>query len=318
MKVYTIAILALFLVIFSVSVSAETYTLKDLNTNEKITDVISYVKIGEKSLVFPEAENIDLDLGEYDIVEIVADNPSTPGIDYYASFTLTDISGNVIYLTPTATLKGLVKDTLDNVVSGAELKCECNEIKVCPAKTDKFGSFNMNIIGVGHCKIFANYGSAMGYVSLDLEKGDLKDVEIKLDKTILKKLPSRGSLTSFGIVVIMIFAVLIFFTQYKLKKKTPKEKLVKKAEKKEEMKEEKVSRRSDDIMQTLGKKEKEIVSFLMSNNNQSYQAKIRHSLGMPRTSLARLLESLQRKRVITIQKEGKAIQIKLTSWFLGK
>lgn len=316
MKLHMTVLIALLLIIFTVPVSAESFVLKDLNTNEAITDVIVYANIGNKSAVFPEAEYLDLEIDAEDIVELIADNPSTPGIDYYSSFTLADISEGVIYLNPAATLKGIVKDTLDNVMSDAELKCECSEISSrCPASTDQFGSFNMNIIGTGHCKIYANYKDAVGFVSLDLGKGDLKDVEIKLDKTILKDIPKRSSFILYAALAIVIFALVIFFTQFRFRKRSKRKET---KEKKEAKEEKKVSKRSQDIMQTLNKKEKEIVEFLMSNDNKSYQAKIRHTLGIPRTSLSRLLESLQRKKVVDIQKEGKAVRIKLTDWFMDK
>jgi uncharacterized membrane protein len=182
----------------------------------------------------------------------------------------------------------------------------------------------MNIIGTGHCKIYANYKDAVGFVSLDLNKGDLKDVEIKLDKTILKDIPERSSFILYAVIIIVAFALVFFFMQFKFKTKPKKEKKEitreAKAEAKEakETKERKPNKRSEDIMHTLNKSEKEIVEFLMSNDNQSYQAKIRHGLGIPRTTLARLLESLQRKKIIDIQKDGKAVRIRLTDWFLEK
>ncbi|MBW3011496.1 hypothetical protein KY326_04730, partial [Candidatus Woesearchaeota archaeon] len=185
----------------------------------------------------------------------------------------------------------------------------------CPVKTDHFGSFNRNVIGTGHCKIYANYKDAVGFVSLNLDKGELKDVEIKLDKTILHDIPERSSFIFYAVLIIVAFGLVFFFMNFRMRK--PKKKEVK-PEAKEVKEEKRTNKRSDDIMQTLNKSEKEVVEFLMSNQDKSYQAKIRHSLSIPRTTLARLLDSLQRKKIISIQKEGKAVRIKLTDWFLGK
>jgi DNA-binding MarR family transcriptional regulator len=315
MKLYLIAIIGVILVLCSVSVIAEEIGLKDLSTNEDITDAICYVKIDAgTTAVFPDCGSIDVELEEGDTsIEIIADNPSTPGIDYLSCVDVSDLS-NVVYMPQTATLKGIVKDKLDNVVKKAALKFDC--ARTClglPIDTDEFGSFSVTVIGTGHCKVYANYKDAMGYVSLDLEKGDLQDIEIELDKTVLD-IPEKNSYLWFAGIAIVVFILLVLLFKFRPKKRSKRQK-VQPEEKKEEKRN---SNRSNDILHTLNKKEKQIVEFLMSNNNQTHQSKIRHELSIPRTSLARLVESLQRKKIVSVQKEGKAVRIRLTEWFLGK
>ncbi|MBD3259161.1 hypothetical protein GF371_00860 [Candidatus Woesearchaeota archaeon] len=323
MKLYLMALICVFLVICSGSVIADSMelTVKDLNTNELISDAVCYVHVADKTTaVFPDCESVEFEYEEGDRdVEVIADNPATPGIDYFACFDLITMD-NIVYLPPTATLKGIVKDKLDNVVKNADLKFECSRACIdFPSMTDKFGSFSVNALGTGHCKIYANYKDAMGFVSLDLEKGDLKDIEIELDKTVLEIKEPKGSIYEWPIIIaiILVVAGMLFMKYRPRKKKATKSAEVKKEARREE-RAEKRSKRSEDIIQTLNKKEKQVVEFLMANNNQIHQAKIRHGLGIPRTSLARLVESLQRKKIVSVQKEGKAVRIKLTEWFLGK
>jgi uncharacterized membrane protein len=71
-------------------------------------------------------------------------------------------------------------------------------------------------------------------------------------------------------------------------------------------------------MPTLNAKEKEIVSFLELNKGKALQSQIRHHTGIPRTSLARIIKGLEDKNILQVRKEGKAVKIKLTDWFLGK
>ncbi|MBW3018010.1 hypothetical protein KY325_02530 [Candidatus Woesearchaeota archaeon] len=312
MKLYLIALIFVLLLICSVCVVAESMelTVKDLNTNDAISDAVCYVHVADKTTaVFPDCESVEFEYEEEDVtIEVIADNPKTPGIDYFGCSDLLAID-DVVYLTPTATIKGLVKDTLDNVVKNADLKFECS--KACidfPDLTDKFGSFSVNALGTGHCKIYANYKDAMGFVSLDLAKGDLKDVEIKLDKTVLD-IPEKSSYMWFAVIAVAVFIAVVLLFKYRPRQRRTKQKEGKEKKKDKEVREERTeektsSKRSEDIMHTLNKKEKQIVEFLLSNNNQTHQAKIRHELSIPRTSLSRLIESLQQKKIISVQKEG--------------
>jgi uncharacterized membrane protein len=68
----------------------------------------------------------------------------------------------------------------------------------------------------------------------------------------------------------------------------------------------------------LNEKEKKIVNYLLENDNKGVQSCIRHETGIPRTSLSRCLKSLEIKKIIEVEKIGKAVKIKLTDWFLGK
>ncbi len=76
--------------------------------------------------------------------------------------------------------------------------------------------------------------------------------------------------------------------------------------------------RAQDILKTLNENEQKAARFLLENNHQSTQARIRNSIGMPKTSLARVLHMLEKKRVVEIERIGKLKKVRLTSWFLGK
>ena len=74
--------------------------------------------------------------------------------------------------------------------------------------------------------------------------------------------------------------------------------------------------RADDILKTLSENEKSVVKFLLENNAFGTQARIKNSIGMPKTSLSRILRMLERKRVVEIERIGKLKKVKLTSWFM--
>ncbi|MBW2983510.1 hypothetical protein KY361_00160 [Candidatus Woesearchaeota archaeon] len=317
--------------------------LKDITTDEAVDEVVVFVEfdgqIHSQYIVSGDIVKLSLDDGIYEAVFKV-DEPSTPGKDYYGRTSL-DIGDGLIqgiFLFPAGSVRGLVKDKLDNVVGGAELKFDCGfDIEVeLPAVADKFGSFSIDYIPTGSCKVFATYKGAIGVKEVTVEKGVVKDVEINLDKSIY--VPQKN----YGIYFAVIFVLIIIFIIFKFRKKLLL--IIKKIEKKEEKKEAKEekkevkeipetkvsekeeekkeeikpSKRAEDIMATLNPKEKKVTGFLLENNNESYQAKVRYATGIPRTTLARVLISLEGKKIVKIEKVGKAVKIKLTDWFLGK
>lgn len=81
---------------------------------------------------------------------------------------------------------------------------------------------------------------------------------------------------------------------------------------------EELNPRARDIMKTLNEKEQKVVAFILENNNKSTQASIRNGTGIPKTTLVRIFQSLEAKKVIKIEVIGKLKKIEFTDWFLGK
>jgi regulatory protein YycI of two-component signal transduction system YycFG len=317
-------LLILQIVLLSSSVSAQNnrtnvlLTLKDFNTNEDINNVAVYINLDEEDVdqYVSDILKLKLDDGRYKAV-IRVDDLSTPGNDYFKKTELA-VENNLIqavFLYPVGTVKGIVKDKLDNIVGNAELKFECSpnpEIDF-PSKTDKFGGFYANFVPVGRCRIFAGYKDAIGFEEINVSRGSLEDIEINLDKSIL--VAKRNIFIDIFAVLAIVLAI-IFLAVY-LKKKPAR------ISEKKEVKKEGISKRSRDIMQTLNEKEKKIINYLIEHEYKGkkhvgIQSVIRRETGIPRTSLARIIKSLQIKKIIEVEKIGKAIKIKLTDWFIGK
>lgn len=301
------------LLILSSFVSAHDIILTLRDTNNDYLDramitVESQDSVINKFLEAKEDLKLTLETGAYELI-IKADDITTPGKDYIRKLNL-DVSDSIakqIYLYKTASLRGVVKDKLDNIIPNAELRFECSQnigIEL-PTKTSAIGSFHIEYFPAGQCKIYANYRKIIGTKDITLERGALKDIEIKLEESIAK--PSNILLyIQITIIIITALAISIYITK---RKKEPKVA--------HEIKHEPI-KRAEDITQTLNNKEKEVVSFLQMNNNKSTQATIRHNTGIPRTSLARVLHSLESKNIAKVRKEGKLVKITLTDWFLGK
>ncbi|MBN2111618.1 hypothetical protein JW707_00815 [Candidatus Woesearchaeota archaeon] len=292
--------------------------LKNINTNEVIDNVVVYVESGKETLSqhvgLNESLNLEMDEGIHTIT-LKIDTPSTSGKDFFKKQSI-DVEGALkdeVFLFPVGSLRGMVKDVFDNVVGSADLRFECtNEIGAdMPEKTNKYGSFSVDYMPSGSCKIFANYGDAVGFTEVNVVQGNITDIEILLDRTILKI--SKSDYGIQGAVVLLFLIVVILLAVRYRKKKKPKKEIHKIIVHKHETKHD----RAKDILSTLNRKEKGIVEYLMGKGEVN-QSKIRHNTGIPRTSLSRILVSLEHKKVIHIKKVGKLVKVKLTDWFLGK
>jgi len=302
-------------------------TLRNVNTNEIVDDVVVYLDLNEEELIryveSGQSLEMSLDDGVYDLV-LQVDNPSTSGKDYFKKQTITVANGLVsdVYLFPASSLRGYVKDVFDNVVGNAVLKFECTDnIGVeFPLKTDNFGSFSVDYMPSCSCKISANFGEAVGFADVYVPQGNITDVEILLDRTILA-IPESSSTVENFVFLLFIIAVVLLIIRYKkriLDRVKPRHEIrhhsvVHKEKNVHEVK----SSRPDDIKTTLNKKEKDVVEFL-TGKDEVNQSSVRHNLGIPRTSLSRVLASLEHKKIIHVKKVGKVVKIKLTNWFLGK
>lgn len=298
------AILLLMILLIAASAQAVELNFKDSETGTTIADKIISIDIhGKESTKQIDSQGkIDIQITEGQTVELTVDDPETQGKDYYGKIIYD--GENEILLFPIASLRGIVKDSLDNIVSYADIKVACKPLPKIkhPSNADKFGTFS-TITPTGKCKVYASYEDALGFEEIILEQGELRDVEIKLDKTIVS-FPAK---TYAGWIVAVVLAIIVFIViaYFVTRRKTSKLK----ADKKE---------RSEDILPTLGKKEKEIVTYLQFNKGRALQAQIRHNTGIPRTTLARIIKGLEDKNILQVRKEGKAVKIRLTDWFLGK
>ncbi len=299
-------VLLLVILLAAATAQAAELSIKDSETGTPIADKIISININEQEFIkqTDSSGKINLKIEPGQKAEFTIDAVETSGKDYYSSM-LYDNETEIL-LFPIASLRGIVKDSLDNIVSYADLKFACKPLPKIkhPSNADKFGTFS-TITPTGKCKIYASYEDAIGFEEITIEQGELRDVEIKLDKTIVSFPAEKYTGWIIGLIAgLVVFATIAYFV---LRKKEPKQK----AEKKE-------STKSKDILPTLNKKEKEIVSFLEMNKSKALQAQIRHHTGIPRTSLARIIKGLEDKNILQVRKEGKAVKIRLTDWFLGK
>ena len=252
--------------------------------------------------------------------EVFLDNPETPNNDYYGVFTINNLDKQVIVY-PVGKVQGEVVDSKSNLIPYSKLSFACNSpITVeFPERTNEVGIFTVKNVPLGECMMFSSDGQSVGKQTFLIEKGKTTNAILVLNQGLQKK--SNFGLFYFLIIVFLI-GIVIFFT---LKKKfgnkkdkshLKKDETVDKKETKSEVIEDKLSKKTKALIETFSAKEKKVVHFLLENDNKSSQAKIRHATKIPRTSLTRVLKSLEGKKILMIEKQGKHVDVALSSFFL--
>ena len=331
-RLLLITLLTFILFISSAYAVDYTFEFQSIETLEPVCSCVAYFNPGTEvyNKYVPEDESITLSLTEEpELIEITVDLMDTEGFDYYnviyaSTLTTEQDQVNLILLNPSSSLRGVVKDSLDNIVSNAKLKFECanlNPTTYVPETTDEFGSFFIESMPTGECKVHATSSNSVGSTTVNLQQGDLQDIEIKLDNSVVLEDNSNNTIFLILFLLLLLIAIITSYMFYKSKKlskqiqetKKDQEQLSKQATKTLP----KQSKRLDSIIKTLNQKESSIIILLKEREaNTELQSKIRHELGIPRTTLSRLLQSLEKKKIITLSKQGKIVKIKLTDWIL--
>lgn len=282
--------------------------LFDSLSDQKITNVHARVSIiNENNEKFDTMKYVEdfLELrippGMYHF-DIFVDDISTEGKDYiYSSdFRFSASRAERIFLIPAGSLRGTVyrKDT---AIPGADVIIYCSTTPK-HITTDFSGSFSQDWLTAGSCRVSASSDDLRGEVSAVIRKGELVDSIIMIDEPLsYKKKNSYLLFIPIALFVAFLFLFFLFKTLSKAKNTSQSE-----------------NPRQEDILKTLNDRERNIVNFLLTNNNKSTQATIKNELGIPKTTLIRIFNSLQAKNIIHIEKVGKMKKITITNWFLNK
>jgi len=206
----------------------------------------------------------------------------------------------MLILFSVGSIHGSVLDKFENVVPFAELDFVCSSGlgDTAPNITNRFGSFVYDYAPSGVCTIHTRYEDAVGFGEMIVESGQINQIKITLDTSIIDY-PKEEDSSIFGIgVVILIGLALVIILLRKPKRKK------------------RSASRKDDIMKTLNHKEINVVKYLTEKYKFVSQNELAREVGIPKTSLIRVIDSLKDKNIIEIESIGKFKKIKLTKWFL--
>ncbi len=277
-----------------------TVTLLD-QSGQPLTDVIAHITTGgEQRVVLALDGNIILDgtLVQSPFT-IHLEDPNTEGMDYFYSGKLDNTQTAALPFIAIAPIRGSVQDDLANLVRGAQLEFDCDKPTTLafPEKTDKYGSFTA-YVPTGRCVIAATNGDVLGTVTVTSVRGEPQETMIVLNQPLSAQ---ERSLYIFGLLILVGLILYFMGTRTKKRKRTVVQKP-------------KESRELKTILKTLGDKERAIVDYVIEQNNVTTSSKVRHALGIPKTTLTRILDKLEAKRVLEITREGKLKRLQLAEW----
>ena len=286
---------------------------------------------------------------------IEVDYPETQGSDYALSLDMNVLGNRNISLQmyETASAQITVKDKEGRLVPNAQITLNCVRAPVLAtgrlpedalfALTGNEGAVLMSHVPTGTCYLSASKGNFASTITLNSTRGELLEETIVLNDEIT----GDSILQYIAIFAIAIAVTYLIFKKYK-KTAKPKEieekekiqektneKPVKKAKKLSAKKKNKIQTKNmakpkemiveekpkypkklEDIMKTLPEREMKIVELVWENKGQIKQSKIRHTLLLPKSSLSRMLRSLERRNVITLQPFGNSQVVKIQDWLL--
>ncbi len=248
----------------------------------------------------------------------------TDGNDYFGvgEIAVSKDNNYTIFMMPVGSIAGRVYWE-EKTVYGAKIALKCatsfyDMEEIYPSTySDGHGSFTLNNVPTKNCEIFAQSNGMVGSTKVQLQRGELVDVEINL----LQESSNRDDGVFFWVLFFAVIAF-VFFTYKRLTERNGKKIVKEKAihERNIEDLEEGmvVTNKMKAVMQTLNGNERKIVEFLIENKGRSRQSKAYHALLIPKVTLSRAVFSLENKKIISTRKLGKVKELELTEWFLEK
>lgn len=267
--------------------------------------------------------NMNVPDGYYDLV-ILIDDVSTNGYDFVGKksslFPLTDEDAITLVALPVGSLSISIEDLDGKFVENALIRVDCERNYGAQGyyKTDEFGAVNIDYLPIGKCMIRGAYEEFTTKKIITIQAGHKEDVQFVYSGRI-----NETKIDWFTIILIILVACLITLGIVFAKSKKSNKEIIK------DDSDNKPGAAKVDIISALNRKEKLVVEYLLEENLKHVQsgnvggfhvsqANIIYGAGLPKTSLVRVLNSLEQKNIIIIEKFGKMKKISFSEWFESK
>ncbi|MFH1106966.1 MAG: hypothetical protein V1787_03650 [Candidatus Micrarchaeota archaeon] len=309
-------------------------TVKDTSTLSGFPGrVVSITYLGDedrkKSVSLASNESIvraSLDSGVW-LLHAEIDDPATPGSDHagFLRLNVTNQTSADLLLEPVGSVQGFVVDASNRTVSGARLQLQCASSFFDPSslndfpESDEFGAFSLRFVPAGSCKVLASSAGMVGSLDVALEGGELKNVLIPLSSSKSVQENPDGMLP-YVLSAAVLLVILAFYFFWRRPRRSIPSKAHAVRTNVQSPPRHRAARRTakmDAIMRTLPEGERRIVEFLLENGGRGRLSKVFYALLIPKTTLSRLVFSLENKNIVKTQKFGKIRQLELTEWFIS-
>jgi len=276
-------IYAFLLVLLCTSINAYDFTL--YHEKEPFSDSLVYVDFENDSIstISDSYGNISFETDASEAkISIFSDHR------YYAKIDLPH--AQMVQMTPVASISGFVVDDNENLISSAQLKfiCTGDIHSAVPSKSDEIGYFEIDDVGFGKCVI--NVIKDEKVYSKEIVINQSKEYPVRF---VIKGLIFKQSYMFTGLLLGLIFIILVAMFYRLMRGKN----------------------RQSDIKKTLMPKDIEIIECIKANGGCVTQSQIRHNTKIPKSSLHRIITSLEQKRILAMKEYDGVKKVELTEWF---
>src|SRR3989338_10691412 len=184
------------------------FILTNIQTNETL-NLLQYTDTGITSL------NIKKGVWKG---KLGVDEATRLGSDYFANIYF-DTNEKVVYtpyLIHVGNILGEVYDGNNRLVKGAKVSSQCTQYLVEDSETDEFGTFLLEYLAPGECRIAALYDDRIGFSTVMITPSTLTYAKIILDQRTVQ---NNTNLWFIGaVVIIFVFFLFYQFNKNKTKK----------------------------------------------------------------------------------------------------
>ncbi len=318
---------------------------RDFSTSQPLAgNVLQFwMSSSNRTIISSEASGEDgfvvlfIDGGTWNVKSEIEDT-QTQGRDHVAitSLSISRDTNYTLNFQPVGTIYIEAKDEGGQPIPRASASIDCvnsayNVQELNDDLTVQNGVLLVKYVPTGACRITVSndYGSTSNDVNL--ARGELKNISMQLKQ--------QNNFLQSALVILAALAVLLalFFllkrkaiTQKTKKEEITTQKTTVRAHKRKISSKTPGSnsdsqfmqstlnktKRMIDLMNTLNERERTIVETLLKHDGKLKQSKLYRETLIPKTSLARAVQSLQTRNIIELIPFGKTNYVKLSKWFL--
>lgn len=262
--------------------------------------------------------NIEVEPGFYKLT-LGVDMAETQGFDYYGSTNFYSNKSMDVDVFPVGSLRVVVVDKNEVPVDKAYVRIDCSATygEQGYFRTDELGIVSLSFIPTEECTLRAAMEDSVTAKNIQIERGVHREETLLLEDFSQKENNLSWPIITTIILVLIAGAAYWYFGKDKNNEEINEE-IVREVKKKD------YSSGKKDIIRTLKGREKKIVEFILENKEKEgedympKQADIVYGTGIPKTSMARILKSLEGKDILETKKVGKLKKIDFTDWFNEK
>lgn len=187
-----------------------------------------------------------------------------------------------------------------SVASGVIVEIACSGGFAQSAAASEAGSFYFALVPAGKCALSSKSGGEAAQLAVEVARGGFEQVQLRL---------SKPDILPLLVAAVAVIAAAAYFAS-RGKGKGGARKGAK------PIAPSAVTKRQSDLLATLDEKERKIVEYVQHSAPSSVRAsRVRRDLLIPKTSLTRTLQALERKQFIKIGKVGSRSYVELHEFY---